>query len=191
MKQTLVFIKQFFKTPKSVGSLVPSSKYLAEVITQNLTSHNEHSNIIELGPGTGAITEYILKKMPKNSCYTGIEVSKEFQQLLRERFIGIHIINGSARNINVHLKDLQGLVDVIISSLPFTNIEEKNAVHILRGSYDSLRKGGEFRMFLYLHTMYLPKNRRFLDMAKKIFKLKDRKLVFNNFPPAIVYTFTK
>lgn len=191
MNQTFFFIKQFFRTPKSVGSLTPSSKALAESITNDLGKGNQTPLVVELGPGSGAITKKIIEKLPNLLCYIGIEVNEAFREHLRKHFEGILIIDGSARDIEEHLALVQGKVDVIISGLPFTNIPDEKTLRILNGAEKVLKEGGEFRLFLYLHTLYLPKNRRLLAMAQKIFKSKTQKLVLRNFPPAVIFTFVK
>jgi phospholipid N-methyltransferase len=191
MKQTYIFVKNFFKKPISVGSLVPSSRFLAESITQNLDVQSQDSIVVELGPGTGAITEQIIKKIDAISQYRGIEISDEFRKHLVERFQGIHVIAGSAQDIKELLHELEGRIDFIISSLPFTNMPYEKALRILNGCHSLLREGGEFRMFLYLHTVYLPKNRRLMNVMERIFRVKSRKVVYINFPPAVIYTFMK
>lgn len=191
MNETLEFVKQFFKRPSAVGSLVPSSKALAQEITAGLSKGQSCRMIVELGPGTGAITRLIMQKLSDISCYVGIEINPDFAAHLRQEFQGIRIIDGSASNLKESLVDAEGTVGCIISSLPFTNFTDEKTFRILQGCQSLLREGGELRFFLYLHTIFLPKNRRFLALVRKNFHLKKRKLILCNIPPAISFVFTK
>lgn len=57
----LLFLKQYITKPRTVGAVLPSSKYLTTKMIENV-DFNYSSCIVEYGPGTGVFTERILKK---------------------------------------------------------------------------------------------------------------------------------
>ncbi len=186
MLKPLFFLKEFISDPKAVGSLVPSSKALIKKMTHGIESLPV---IVELGPGTGAITGGILEQNPPH--YFAFEINEKFSSYLKETYGDIQIINDDAAKLADYLGDHFGKVDMIISSLPFTSLPRESALKILESCAGALKPGGLFRTYLYLHTMNLPKNRRFLKDAESFLGKSSREIVMQNFPPAAVFTFTK
>ena len=60
------FLKQFLKEKKMVGSMTPSSRFLAAKMLENVNLETAEV-IIELGPGTGVFTEKIISKLSPNA----------------------------------------------------------------------------------------------------------------------------
>ena len=87
-------------------------------------------NIIEIGPGSGLLTEYILNSTPKKLKI--IEIDKELIPLLNMKFDKYKNIN----IINEDILDYQILerVDLIISNLPY-NISSQALVKICNMSH--------------------------------------------------------
>lgn len=56
-----LFLYQFIKNPMSVGSISPSSRFLAKKMLQGV-DFQKAKCIVEYGPGTGIFTEEILKQ---------------------------------------------------------------------------------------------------------------------------------
>lgn len=191
MVPQFVFLKQFLTSPTMVGSVIPSSKFLAMTMTGGVFDGCQSPFVVELGPGTGVMTSLIHGSIPDKQSYLGMEVSPVFGQLLKTRFPDIQIVPDDARNLNNHLGEATGKVDYIISSLPFTSIPQEVSTQILHACWCALHPQGEFRTFFYKHTIHLPKNKKFLESASTFFEESNRKLVIRNFPPAVVITFKK
>ena len=53
------FLKSYLSTPGNVGAVAPSSPYLARRMIEELDLEGADT-VVELGPGTGAFTGFIL-----------------------------------------------------------------------------------------------------------------------------------
>ena len=83
---------------KSLGQNFLIDKNIIKIITE-LGNLNKNDNVLEVGPGTGNLTENILEKKPKKIIV--IEKDHQLSINLRERFGNkIKIINDDILNIN-------------------------------------------------------------------------------------------
>ncbi|MCJ8345927.1 hypothetical protein MJH12_10325, partial [bacterium] len=82
MRSILSFFKEFKDNSLTVGSIFPSTSYLAEALAKNLKSFEGPKRIIEIGPGTGPITEGILKYVKPGDSFHLVEVNESFCELL-------------------------------------------------------------------------------------------------------------
>lgn len=182
MRQKKNFIGQFLKNKKMIGSMVPSSRFLAKKMLKNI-NFKEANVIIELGPGTGVFTDRLLELMHPESILLIFELNDTFFNQLANRIDDprVHLIHDSAERLGEYLTNL-GLskADAVISSLPLANFHKLLRDKILEVSKQSLSTGGKFIQFQY--TL----------QSKKVIssKFEGVKIAFTplNFPPAFVYT---
>jgi hypothetical protein len=88
------FLRTFLAKPLRVASPVPSGPRLAEAIAAQVEPNDDP--ILELGPGTGAVTEAILERGVTPSQLVAVESDPDFAQLLRQRFKQSKILDGDA-----------------------------------------------------------------------------------------------
>ncbi|MNW58453.1 hypothetical protein D3C74_363200 [compost metagenome] len=62
----LLFLRSFIHHPKRVGSIIPSSRFLADSMVKQIP-WPEFKAVAELGSGTGAITRAISTKVNKTT----------------------------------------------------------------------------------------------------------------------------
>lgn len=185
MSKKVSFFKEAIKNYKTSGTLVPSSKFLANRML-NSVNFSEAKTIIELGPGNGAITKAILEKMTPKTTLICFEINDVFYQELQQlKHPNIIILNASAENLEKELKKLKiEHVDYVISSLPLTIIPNKISTEILKQSYRSLKQRGLFIQYQYSLTYY-----------KKLKGVFGKNIILDfetfNFPPAFVYKCVK
>ncbi|MGJ8743057.1 MAG: class I SAM-dependent methyltransferase [Polaribacter sp.] len=142
--------------------------------------------IIELGPGTGAITKYILEQLPPNATLICFEINDSFyHQLLQINNPQLVVIKASAERMIEELNKL-GIYNTkhIISSLPFTMLPDIVAKNILDVSYKFLENEGTFTQYQYSLTYY----KKLKSVFKESISLEFEPL---NFPPAFVYSCKK
>lgn len=183
------FLRQFVRRPASVGALSPSSRALAELLVEEAAIHNA-SSVIEFGPGTGAITEAISDGLSSDANFLAIEKNPVFCALLRERFPQWTIIEDSATNAGIHLRNA-GLdeCDAVICGLPLASFDDQLQNEIIGEAHRVLRKGGTFVAFSYLHSPYFPQGGKVRETFLKRFDTVEKsRMVWSNFPPAFVYT---
>src|SRR5690554_643492 len=148
----------------------------------------ESSNVIvEYGPGTGVFTRRIIEKMNPNAKFYVFELHEPFYLKLKEEFKNypnVRIIFDSAVHILKYLaEDQHEYADVIISSLPLTNFDQKLTMRILKSAEIALRPEGQ-----YIQFQYSLNARKILS---KIFNSISIQFTANNLPPAFIYTCKK
>lgn len=185
----LTFFRHFLQNPWRVGSIWPSSRYLAEAMTQDIDFEKDF--IVELGCGTGAVTGLIAERLSHPGNYLGFEIEPRMHDKLVIRFRELRIIADSATELGKYLPKDRLQISAVISSLPFTTLDPQITQKILTTYLDSLAPGGIFRLFLYLHTAQLPRNRKIIGiLSQRLERLPD-KIVLENIPPARVITFRR
>ena len=136
------FFIQFLKHPVLTGSAVPSSKELAELITDIPSLHKKNC-IVELGPGSGIFTGEILKKLSTESCFICLEINPAFVSKIEDNYPDVNIYHASAKDIKKYLlKHNKMSTDCIISALPWAGFNHHLQTEILDEIYDALEVGG-------------------------------------------------
>lgn len=180
---------EFLKQPRKVGAFCSSSKALSIAMTHNLNI--QHAKYIaEIGPGLGSFTKEIIRLKDKDSTFIAIEINKNFYNILNNKFgqiPNVYIKNQNANNINSIIKsqNIEGL-DMVISGIPWTILKPKDKVLLLSSINESLKEGGIFSTFMY--ALPTPQAKSFRKMLhKKFSKVKVSKIIWKNFPPAIIF----
>jgi phosphatidylethanolamine/phosphatidyl-N-methylethanolamine N-methyltransferase len=180
-------MSEFVSKPILTGSIVPSSAALAAELLRDLKSHPRL--IVEVGPGTGAITHQLLDSPALHGRYFGLDINPVFVEKLRALFPEARFECGSAENLeDIMKKDGLGATDFVVSGLPWSLIKPHRQERILKNIYDVMEPGGEFVTFIYLHTPLLKFGRSFLKSLRNKFPSVTRSsMVWANVPPAVVY----
>ena len=85
----------------------------------------ENLNILEIGPGIGSLTEYIIKTKPK--LFELVEIDQNFIPILKDKFSSYK--NIKLTNIDILKYKINERIDLIISNLPY-NISSQILVKI-------------------------------------------------------------
>lgn len=183
------FMKGVFSSWKVTGAVGPSSRWLAEEVTERAELRDANI-VVEFGPGTGVFTEVIAGKMKPGAYLLGVEVNPEFVAATRRRCPGVKVVEGSAGDTAQFLaEDGHDHCDVIVSGLPWTVFPESLQDTILDAAYDVLRPGGRFVTFAYTISPLFPSGRRFFKgkLPAKFENVRRSKAIWKNIPPAHVY----
>jgi len=179
-EDNLIFFSNFLKNPKQVASVIPSSKFLINQIVKNIDFQKAEC-IVEYGPGTGPVTKYLLKKSKKNAKIICFETNRLFCLYLRDKIPDerLIIVNDGAENIGKYMKEL-GIrdVDYVISSLPFSLVNENIKNKIISNTKRNLKKGGKF--IIYQNSMHVKKH------LKKYFTQISNGFEPLNVPPTFI-----
>jgi phospholipid N-methyltransferase len=149
--------------------------------------------VIELGPGTGIVTEVILENLPLGARFMALEINPAFATATRNRCPGADVVNGDAADARKYLAD-RGLdgTDVVVSGLPWAAFPGSLQDRILDAVQDVLRPGGRFTTFAYVQGLLLPQARRFEKRLRAKFpQVHKTRVVWRNLPPAFAYVATK
>src|SRR5437762_3596433 len=119
------FIGSWIKKPLAVGAVTPSSKPLARTMAQYVDPHGD-GPVIELGPGTGPITEALVEHGVDPSRLVLVEFNPTFCQLLRQRFPEATVVQADAYRLRErseeHTSELQSPMYLVCRLL----LEKKN-----------------------------------------------------------------
>lgn len=186
--ERLEFLGNFLRNPASTGSFAPSSPWLARAMVRGCDLRNAQT-VIEFGPGTGAFTRLILRRIGEQTTFFAMELDAEQACRLKERFPGLHVYNDSAAKIQRYLAHHgRKKADYIISGLPWGNMSAKVQEPILDAVLNSLASDGTFTTFAYIHACWLPTALNFRKRLKEHFaEVKTSRIIWKNTPPAFVY----
>ena len=181
-----LFLREWLADPQRTGSVTPSSPKLAAAMARWLPS-NPDSYVLELGPGTGAVTAALISRGLREERLVAIEQSPKMAHLLRKRFPSAHIITGDAWQLDELLLDRNdpiASVGAVISSLPLVNFPLEQAERLAEKIRTVLEPQGNWVQYSYhIHK------RRTRGTAK--FQLRASKIVWLNLPPARVNVYQK
>src|SRR5882724_9635087 len=151
-KDITLFFSQFRENFTTTGAIAPSSPSLSKAITHPLSQRSSRPiQVLEVGPGTGAFTQQIVKHLQSGDRLEIYELNARFCEYLRHslpwedfREKGIHcrLHNADVRSIRT---DLQ--YDYIVCGLPFNNFEPDLVSEILAVLIDRLAPDGVFSYF--------------------------------------------
>ncbi|MCX6543814.1 MAG: methyltransferase domain-containing protein [Acidobacteria bacterium] len=183
---------EFVRKPTSVGAVAESSWRLAELIT-DAAGLERAKVVVEFGPGTGAFTEVILRKLDPGAMFFAIEANASFAAATRKRCPGVRVFHASAVSVRERLHECgQTSCDCIISGLPFSSFSPAQQDEMLAAVHDSLSPGGRFVTFAYLGGLAWPLGRRFRSRLRAQFsEVSSTRTIWRNIPPAFVYRTVK
>lgn len=184
-KNRLVFLRQFLERPGEVASVIPSSKKLVQRLIAGADTM-QAKTVVEYGPGTGAITEALVELLPAGTRYLAAEPNAAFREHLREAGFEIEIIAGYAQDIGDEILARAGEVDLVVSGLPCSIMPVEVLAALFESTHRILRPGGEYRQFVYTHTLFMPKMRQMMAMLRGRFTRVETSSVWLNFPPATI-----
>lgn len=183
-RQGLAFFLGFLRRPKSVGSVIPSSRFLEQRIV-DVAAIAKARVVVELGPGTGGTTRAILDALPEHGRLLAIEVDPEFVALLKaEPDPRLIVHHGSAEHIGEILRRY-GLPspDAVVSGIPFSTMPDDLGIRILREVWSCLGPDGRFIAYQF--------RSRVGQLGRRLFGPPEVELEVLNAPPMRVYRWQK
>lgn len=167
--QALLFARNFFKHPKMLGSLIPSSRFLIEHLTRQIR-WDRANVIVEYGPGVGTITQHLLRRMRPGTHLVVIEMNEDFVKFLRRQFPDprLHVIHGSAAEVDQVLNRL-GLkkADYVLSGIPFSTMPAEVRASIIDKTRAVLRPKGKFLVYQFSRAVHPHLKERFTKIQRE------------------------
>ncbi len=176
------FLRSWFERPLVTGAVTPSGKMLARTMA-SYADPSVPGPVIELGPGTGPVTEALIRRGFEQERLILVEFNPDFCALLRRRFPRTTVIRGDAYSIR---ETLGGLVTepcaATISSLPlFTKPLEKR-LELLQDAHDVMHPDTPFVQFTYAVVPPMP-------ARSTSYTATPSERIWRNMPPARVWVY--
>ncbi|MGU9979764.1 class I SAM-dependent methyltransferase [Phreatobacter sp. HK31-P] len=178
------FLKNWFKNPLRMGAVAPSGPVLA----RRMASYVDPAGtgpVIELGPGTGAITAALVTRGVDPRRLVLVEYSVDFCRLLRERFPTATVVHGDAYALSRTLSGrLSEPADALVSGLPLMTRPEPIRLKLLNDALALMKPGAPFVQFTYSVTSPIP-------MKSSTFTAEPSERIWRNIPPARVWVYRR
>jgi phosphatidylethanolamine/phosphatidyl-N-methylethanolamine N-methyltransferase len=181
------FFRSWLDNPAVAGAVSPSGRFLARMMARYVDPRKA-GPVVELGPGTGAITEALLARGIAPGRLYLVEFDPGFCKLLKRRFPGVHVIKGDAYQLSQTLRGrLRRPAAAIVSSLPLLLKPETQRLALLADAFDCMSPDGCFVQFTYGRVSPVPRDKT----SALDFHVEASPPVWLNLPPARVWIYRR
>ena len=185
----LTFLRQWIKSPLSMASVAPSGRQLARLMVAALPQGSR--TVIELGAGTGAITDAVLRCGIPAKGLMAVELNPVLHRLMQQRFPQVHSVCADAQHVESVVLSTDGFghdgVDAVCSSLGLLTMPHDRQYAIVAAAFRLLRPDGVFIQYTYgpRHPM--------AEVVRESLNLHCLALglAWRNLPPARVYVYSR
>ena len=178
------FLRSWIEKPLHMGAVMPSSKLLARTMAQYVDV-NSKGPVIELGPGTGAITNALIEHGVDQKRLVLVEYNPGFCALLRDRYPQAKVVQGDAYALRDSLGEvLDAPASAVVSGLPLVTKPMLTRLKLIRDAFMALAPGAPFVQFTYSVAPPIPKS-----LPGVSTEASER--IWMNLPPARVWVYRK
>lgn len=181
------FLHTAVRNPRMVGAATPTSAAVAATVAQVVPSTGRPV-VVELGPGTGSLSDGIHARLPLGARHLGIELGADMVAHLREHKPWLEVVHGDAGDLKSLLAE-HGIdqVDAVISSIPWSLLDDREQGRILDQAAKALTRNGAFTALTYLPAERTRNARRFRERLHETFDEVLTHTTWRNFPPILHY----
>jgi phosphatidylethanolamine/phosphatidyl-N-methylethanolamine N-methyltransferase len=178
------FLRRVIANPRHVGAVAPSSPFLGRAIAQQIDPAKP-GQVLELGPGTGAVTQAILARGITPSRLTVVEYDPHFAALITRRFPGVDVIRGDAFDLQRTLGESRPhhSYAAVVSGIPLLNFPLAERTRLVEAALACLAPHAPFILFSYGRSAPVS--------APKGARLTRAAFVWRNLPPANVWIYRR
>ena len=178
------FLRSWIEKPLHVGAVMPSGRVLARTMAQYVDLHSQ-GPVIELGPGTGAITNALLARGIDQKRLVLVEYNPGFCALLRDRYPQATVVQGDAYALRDSLWDvLDAPASAVVSGLPLVTRPMLTRLKLIRDAFAAMAPGSPFVQFTYSVAPPIPRS-----LPGVSTEASER--IWMNLPPARVWVYRK
>jgi phosphatidylethanolamine/phosphatidyl-N-methylethanolamine N-methyltransferase len=178
------FIRSWMEKPLATGAVMPSGKPLARAMAKCVDPWKE-GPVIELGPGTGAVTAALVEQGVDPSRLVLVEFNPAFCRLLRTRYPDATVVQGDAYGIKRLLGSLlRRPATAAVSGLPLFTKPLKLRLRLLADAFTLLAPEAPFIQFTYAMVPPIPRT-----YSGAHARASER--IWLNVPPARVWVYRK
>ncbi len=178
------FLRSWIEKPLHMGAVMPSGRILARTMAQYVDAKSE-GPVVELGPGTGAITSALIERGVDQKRLVLVEYNPGFCALLRERYPHARVVQGDAYTLKDSLRNvLSAPASAVVSGLPLVTKPMLTRLKLIREAFAALAPGAPFVQFTYSVAPPIPKS-----LPGVSTEASER--IWMNLPPARVWVYRK
>jgi phospholipid N-methyltransferase len=154
------FLHEFRRTFYTTGAILPSGRFLSAALARYVGDGKELKvagprRILEVGPGSGAVTDSIVDRLGPDDRLDLVEINPNFVELLRTRFAEDPRLAAVSSRVQIFPRPIQEMADqgryhLIISGLPLNNFPARDVEDILGVLTSLLEPGGRLSFFEYI-----------------------------------------
>lgn len=183
------FIHQWIQNPRLIGAVAPSGPALAKRMA-SYVDINRPGPIVELGPGTGPVTQALLARGIPAERLVLVEYEPRFCHMLAERFPGVTVVQGDAYGLKNTLGGkIAERIGTVVSSLPLLVRPERDRIELLHQAFELMGDDGLFIQFTYgLTKSPMPLR---AHSVSGYYVGKGSAPILMNIPPARVWRYRK
>src|ERR1700739_995404 len=138
------FIRSWIERPLTIGAVTPSGKILARAMARYVDPESE-GPVVELGPGTGPVTEALVEAGVAPSRLVLVEFNSAFCRILRSPFSEAPPLRGAAPGLLAVRRRRRG--PAAPAALPLAPKPIRDRVRLIRDAFDLMLPGGPFVQF--------------------------------------------
>ena len=178
------FLRSWIEKPLHMGAVMPSGRVLARTMAQYVDI-NSSGPVVELGPGTGAITSALIEHGVDQKRLVLVEYNPCFCALLRDRYPHAKVVQGDAYALRDSLWNvLSAPASAVVSGLPLVTKPMLTRLKLIRDAFLALAPGAPFVQFTYSVAPPIPKS-----LPGVSTEASER--IWMNLPPARVWVYRK
>jgi phosphatidylethanolamine/phosphatidyl-N-methylethanolamine N-methyltransferase len=178
------FLRSWIEKPLHMGAVMPSGRVLARTMAQYVDIDSD-GPVIELGPGTGAITNALIAHGVEQKRLVLVEYNPGFCALLRDRYPQATVVQGDAYALRESLWNvLSAPASAVVSGLPLVTKPMLIRLKLIRDAFVAMSPGSPFVQFTYSVAPPIPKS-----LPGVSTEASER--IWMNLPPARVWVYRK
>jgi phosphatidylethanolamine/phosphatidyl-N-methylethanolamine N-methyltransferase len=178
------FIRSWLEKPLSTGAVMPSGRFLARAMAR-LVDTEVPGPVIELGAGTGPVTEALVEQGVDPARLVLVEFNPVFCRMLRSRYPEATVVQGDAYRLKHLLGSLlREPAAAIVSGLPLFNKPMRTRLRLIADAFGLLLPQAPFIQFTYAVVSPIPRNLPGVDA-------RSTERIWRNLPPAQVWVYRK
>jgi phosphatidylethanolamine/phosphatidyl-N-methylethanolamine N-methyltransferase len=178
------FLRSWIEKPLHMGAVMPSSRMLARTMAQYVDVDST-GPVVELGPGTGAITNALIEHGVDQRRLVLVEYNPGFCALLRDRYPHAKVVQGDAYKLRDSLWEVLAVpASAVVSGLPLVTKPMLTRLKLMRDAFVALAPGAPFVQFTYSVAPPIPKS-----LPGVSTEASER--IWMNLPPARVWVYRK
>jgi len=179
------FIRSWLEKPLETGAVAPSGKILARTMARYVDP-NVTGPVIELGPGTGPVTEALVAQGVDPARLVLVEYNPMFCRLLRTRYPAATIVQGDAYSLKRALGKIipSKTAAAVVSGLPIVTKAVRTRLRLINEALGFLSPGAPFIQFTYAVVPPLPR-------AIAGMRAEASERIWLNLPPARVWIYRR